>query len=227
MTQIEVMNDSSVAGPIDAEVFETFRPYLFSIAYRLLGSASEAEDVVQDAYLRALGSARTDIASPKAFLSTIVTHLCLDALKSARVTRESYVGPWLPEPVPTQNLLSPAESAEQADDISLAFLVLLERLAPEERVAYVLREAFDESYDQIATILGKSVAATRQLAHRARERVNDGRPRFSVSRTEHESLTSQFLTAAREGDLPTLIAGLMPDVVLLTDGGGKAQAARR
>jgi RNA polymerase sigma-70 factor (TIGR02957 family) len=227
MTNMEVTTGSAVASPIDGEMFETFRPYLFSIAYRILGSASEAEDIVQDAYLRAMGSARTDIASPKAFLSTIVTHLCLDALKSARVTRESYVGPWLPEPVPTQNLLSPAESAEQADDISLAFLVLLERLAPEERVAYVLREAFDETYDQIATILGKSVAATRQLAHRARERVNDGRPRFSVSRTEHESLTSQFLTAAREGDLLTLIAGLMPDVVLLTDGGGKAQAARR
>jgi len=222
-----VMTDSPVAGPIDAEVFETFRPYLFSIGYRLLGSASEAEDVVQEAYLRALGSARTDIASPKAFLSTIVTHLCLDALKSARVTRESYIGPWLPEPVPTQNLLSPADSAEQADEISLAFLLLLERLAPEERVAYVLREAFDESYDRIASILGKSVAATRQLAHRARERVQEQRPRFPVSRAEHERVTSRFLTAAREGDLQTLISGLMPDVVLLTDGGGIVRAAQR
>lgn len=223
----DLMSDTPTSLPIGGDEFEAFRPYLFSIAYRLLGSASEAEDIVQDAYLRALAKANAEIDSPKAYLSTIVTHLCLDALKSARATRESYLGPWLPEPVLAQNVISPAESAEQADDISLAFLLLLERLSPEERVAYVLREAFDESYDRIAAIIGKSVAATRQMAHRARERVHEQRPRFAVSRAEHERATNRFLTAAREGDLQTLIAGLMPDVVLLTDGGGVVTAAQR
>jgi RNA polymerase sigma-70 factor (ECF subfamily) len=214
--------------PIAAEDFESLRPYLFSMAYRLLGSASEAEDVVQDAYLR-LGTAKADeIASPRAYLGTIVTRLCLDHLKSARVARESYLGPWLPEPVPTADLdPTPDEAVERREEISLAFLLLLERLTPEERAAYVLREAFDEPYDQIASVLGKSVAATRQLAHRARAHVAGGRSRFPASPREQERLTERFLAAAQRGDIQALTEAMATDVTLWSDGGDKALAARR
>ena len=210
-----------------SDQFELYRRYLFSIAYRLLGSASEAEDVVQDAYLRFVTKAPAEVASVKAYLSTVVTRLSLDALKSARLARESYVGPWLPEPVPTDQVLSPPELAERADDVSFAFLLLLERLTPEERVVFVMREAFDEPYDQIATTIGKSVAATRQLAHRAREHVNDDRPRYAVSSAEHEAMTMRFLAAAREGDLQAMIEQLAPDAVTISDGGGRVLAAVR
>jgi RNA polymerase sigma-70 factor (ECF subfamily) len=214
--------------PIDADEFESLRPYLFSIAYRLLGSASEAEDVLQDAYLRLRSATADDIASPKAYLGTVVTRLSLDRLKSARLARTSYHGPWLPEPVPTVDLApTPDEAAERREEISLAFLVLLERLTPEERAAYVLREAFGEPYDQIAAMLGKSVAAVRQLAHRARDRIADGRPRFAASRAEQERLTARFLAAAREGDFRALTDALASDVTLWSDGGDKALAARR
>jgi RNA polymerase sigma-70 factor (TIGR02957 family) len=215
-------------GAIEADEFESLRPYLFSIAYRMLGSASEAEDIVQDAYLRLRAAAPNEIVSPKTYLGTIVTRLSLDQLKSARLARTSYHGPWLPEPVPTSDLAAtPDETAERRDDVSLAFLILLERLTPEERAAYVLREAFDEPYDRIASILGKSVAATRQLAHRAREHVADGRPRFAASPTEQERLTERFLAAAQGGDLRGLTEVLATDVTLWSDGGEKALAARR
>ena len=161
--------DRAEARGIDIQTFTTLRPYLFSIAYRMLGSASDAEDVVQDAYLRVLRAAPSDICSPKAYLSAVVTRRCLDLLASRKAERETYHGPWLPEPVLTDDLEPGPESAtESGEDVSLAVLVLLERLTPEERATYVLREAFDYPYDDIAPILGKSIPATRQIAHRAR-----------------------------------------------------------
>ncbi len=207
--------------------FEALRPYLFAVAYRMLGSATDAEDVVQDAYLRYHAAPRDDVRSPKAFLTTLVTRLCLDRLKSARAQREQYVGPWLPEPVPTADAdPGPLTAVERREAVSLAFLVLLERLAPEERAAYVLREAFDYGYDEIAGVLGKTPAASRQLVHRARERVATGRPRFAASPDEQRLLTERFLAASERGDLASLTAVLASDVVSWSDGGAKAKAAR-
>lgn len=221
------MGDPDRVSTIDAAVFEALRPYLFAIAYRLLGSASEAEDVVQETWLRAQGT--TDaIRSPKAYLATIVTRLCLNHLASARATRESYPGPWLPEPVPTADA-DPAgvEAAMRSEEVSFAFLVLLERLSPEERAAFVLREAFDYPYDEIAPILGKSVAATRQLAHRARERVAAARPRFSATPDHQRRLAARFLEASRRGDLRALTEALAADVEAWIDGGPKREKATR
>jgi RNA polymerase sigma-70 factor (ECF subfamily) len=213
---------------MDVRNVEYLRRYLFSIAYRMLGSASDAEDVVQEAYLRYHSAPEAEVRSPKAYLSTVVTRLCLDQLKSARVTRETYHGPWLPEPVPTADLEpTPQERVERGEDVSLAFLLLLERLTPEERAAYVLREAFDYSYDEIASIIGKAVPTTRQLAHRAREHVNGAAPRFEVDRDEQRRLTERFLVAARTGDMQSLTSLLAADVVLVADGGVEARTARR
>jgi RNA polymerase sigma-70 factor (ECF subfamily) len=211
-----------------AEAIERLRPLLFSIAYRMLGSASEAEDAVQDAYLRFYDVAIAGLDSPKAYLTTIVTRLCLDRLKSARIAREVYTGPWLPEPALTADL-EPTEfsAVERDDEISLALLLLLERLSPDERAVYVLREAFDFPYAEIAPILHKTTAAARQLAHRARERIADDRPRYSISVAEQQSLTESFLTATRQGDIGQLTALLAQNVAIWTDGGGKAQAASR
>jgi RNA polymerase sigma-70 factor (ECF subfamily) len=213
---------------IDGAEFEGLRPYLFAIAYRMLGSASEAEDVVQETYLRARGAAAETIRSPKAYLATIVTRLCLNHLASARATREAYPGPWLPEPVPTVDA-DPAgvEATERGEEVSLAFLVLLERLNPEERAAYVLREAFGYPYEEIAPILGKSVAATRQLAHRAREHVAEPRSRFRASVGEQRRLTERFLAASRRGDLPALMEALTADVTAWVDGGARRPRAAR
>jgi RNA polymerase sigma-70 factor (ECF subfamily) len=214
--------------PVAAEEFAALRPYLFAVAYRLLGSASDAEDIVQDAYLRLRGAPSAEVASPKAYLAAIVTRLCLDHLKSARVARETYLGPWLPEPAPTADIApSPADAAERREEISLAFLTLLERLTAEERAAYVLHEAFEKPYDEIATMIGKSVAATRQLAHRARVRLADGRPRFTASLEAQRRLTESFLAATRRGDLQALTAALAEDVTVWNDGGAETLAARR
>lgn len=212
---------------IAAAAFEALRPYLFAVAYRMLGSGSDAEDVVQDAYLRYQAAPRDDVRSPKAFLTTLVSRLCLDRLKSARAQRERYVGPWLPEPVPTADAdPGPLPTVERREAVSLAFLVLLERLAPEERAAYVLREAFDYGYDEIAGVLGKTPAATRQLVHRARERVAAGRPRFAAAPAEQRLLTERFLAACERGDLASLTAVLAPNVVSWSDGGPTVKAAR-
>ncbi|HET8524781.1 MAG TPA: RNA polymerase sigma factor SigJ [Thermomicrobiales bacterium] len=211
-------------------VFEQLRSYLFAIAYRMLGSASEAEDVVQEAYLRVHSAAPVDIESPKAYYSAIVTRLCLDELKSARRQREreTYPGPWLAEPVPTADLEpSPEQVVERREDISLAMLSLMEQLTPEERAVYVLREAFDIDYADIAPILGKSSTATRQLGHRARQRVAAGQPRFPTSIDDQRRLTEHFLAAAERGDLAGLTEVMAADVVMWADGGPKARAARR
>ena len=211
------------------EEFEELRPPAFAIAYRMLGSVSEAEDVVQEGFLR-LHRAREGgerIESPRAYLSTVVSRLSLDQLRSARVQREVYVGEWLPEPLVSSTEDDPARKAEMADSLSLAFLVLLESLSPEQRAAFLLREVFDEPYDRIAAIVGTSEQNARQLATRARRHVDERRPRFDASREHREELASRFFAAAEEGDLQGLEELLAHDVVLQGDGGGKVPALAR
>ena len=211
------------------EAFEELRPRAFAIAYRMLGSVSEAEDVVQEAYLRLhrAEQAGERIESPRAYLSTVVTRLAIDGLRSARARRETYVGEWLPEPLLADPEADPARQAEVADTLSLAFLVLLETLSPEQRAVFLLREVFDYPYDRIAEIVGKSEANVRQLAVRARRHVEEGRTRFDASREQREQLADRFFAAATEGDLPALEALLAEDVELHGDGGGKAPALAR
>ena len=201
------------------EAFQAQRPLLFSIAYRMLGSAAEAEDVLQEAWLRWQSAAPEAIDSDKAWLSTVVTRLCLDQLKSARVKREAYVGPWLPEPV---HFDEPADP----ESISLAFLVLLESLTPVERAVYLLREVFDYRFAEIAAVVGRDEAACRQLHHRARAHVQARRPRFAPSRADHERLLTSFAQAVTAGDLDGIKRVLAEDATLYTDGGGKVHAAR-
>jgi RNA polymerase sigma-70 factor (TIGR02957 family) len=208
------------------EEFAALRPSAFAVAYRMLGSVSEAEDVVQEGFLR-LHRARARgerIESPRAYLSTVVSRLSLDHLRSARARRETYVGEWLPEPLVGDD---PARRAEIADSLSLAFLVLLESLSPEQRAAFLLREVFDEPYDRIAEIIGTSEGNARQLAARARRHVEERRPRYEASRDQREALATRFFAAAEDGDLEGLEELLAHDVVFRGDGGGKAPAARR
>jgi RNA polymerase sigma-70 factor, ECF subfamily len=211
---------------IDASAFEALRPYLFSVAYRMLGSASEAEDVVQDAWLRTR-SAPEDVQSPKAWLSTVVTRLCLDRLKSGRATREQYVGPWLPEPVPTVALAAQEETALRHESVQIAFLVLLETLTPAERAAFLLREVFDYGYAEVAEVVGTSEAACRQLVHRAKERIARRRPVFRASRERQQEIVDRFLAATSRGDLDALQAFLARDVTFVSDGGGRVPSAMR
>ncbi|ACZ87382.1 RNA polymerase sigma-70 factor [Streptosporangium roseum] len=204
-----------------AEEFEQLRPLLFSIAYRLLSSVSEAEDVVQEAWLR-WEATPTRPASPKAFLSAIVSRISIDVLRSARVRREEYVGPWFPEPLLTDPYEDPEHSAELADSVSMAALLLLERLSPLERAVFVLREVFGFGFGEIASAVGRSEAACRQLVVRARRHMDEGRPRFEADRTEREELAGRFLEAFRDGDVNGLTALLAADVQMVGDGGGKA-----
>jgi RNA polymerase sigma-70 factor (ECF subfamily) len=213
------------AADWDEATFEAHRPLLFSIAYRMLGSASEAEDVIQDAWLRASQDAYADIRSPRAYLITIVTRLCIDHLRSAERTRMEYPGPWLPEPLAEPN----QESVELASSLTTAFLVLLEQLAPVERAVFLLREVFELDFDEIATSVGKSEANTRQILTRARGRLRDAHahPRFTVSRRESEEIVRRFRTACVTGDVEELMGVLHADAALVADGGGKAAAATR
>ncbi|MFG2297902.1 RNA polymerase sigma-70 factor [Streptomyces sp. NPDC048603] len=209
-------------------VFEEQRGRMFGIAYRMLGSATEAEDVVQDAWLRWSADDRADVVHPGAWLAKTVTRLCLNQLDSARVRREEYVGPWLPEPVYTgDGALGPLESAEQRDGVSLALLVLLEQLTPTERAVYVLREAFGYGHRELAELLELSEANCRQLYRRAAGRVAAPRPRFEPDPEEWHSLVSGFMAAAQQGDLAGLERLLAADVVFVSDGGGVVSAARR
>ena len=209
--------------------FAELRPLLFSIAYRMLGSASEAEDIVQEAFLRyhRETAAGTEIESPKSFLSAVTTRLCIDHLRSARVRRESYVGTWLPEPLLTDEEADVARQAETADSLSMGFLVLLESLTPVERAVFLLREVFEYDYDEIATVVGKSEENCRQIAVRARRQVQAGRPRFEASKAQREELARRFFRAVGDGDVDGLIGMLAADVVVYTDGGGKAAALPR
>ena len=212
-----------------SEELETLRPAAFALAYRMLGSVSEAEDVVQEGFLR-LHREREGgrlIESPRAFLSTVVSRLSLDHLRSARARRETYVGDWLPEPLVASADDDPARRAEMADSLSLAFLVLLESLSPEQRAAFLLHEVFDEPYSRIADVIGTSEQNARQLATRARRHVQERRPRFDASREQQEELATRFFAAAEEGDLEALEELLADDVVLRGDGGGKAPTVKR
>ncbi len=205
--------------------FEQLRPLLFSIAYRILGSVSEAEDAVQETWLRYQASPAQP-RSAKAFLSAVVTRISIDVLRSARVRREQYAGPWLPEPLLTDPYQDPERSAELADSVSMAAL-LLERLTPLERAVFVLREVFGFSFPEIAPAVGRSEAACRQLAVRARRHVDAGRPRFEADRREREKLAARFFGALREGDVDGLQELLAADVQLAGDGGGEAPALAR
>jgi RNA polymerase sigma-70 factor (ECF subfamily) len=208
---------------MDVATFQAQRPHLFSIAYRMLGSASEAEDVVQDAWLRARQDEHADVRSARAYLTTIVTRLCIDHLRSAERTRMEYPGPWLPEPLAEPN----QESAELASSLTTAFLVLLEQLAPIERAVFLLREVFDFGHDEIARSVGKSEANTRQILARARRRLREARPRFTASRSESEEVVRRFRMACISGNVDELMAVLHADATLISDGGGKAVAATR
>jgi RNA polymerase sigma-70 factor, ECF subfamily len=211
---------------ISAHRFEELRPYLFSIAYRMLGSATEAEDVIQDTWLRT-DKAPEEVQSDRAWLSTVVTRLCLDRLKSAQVAREEYVGPWLPEPVLADALPAPESEVLRRESITVAFLVLLETLSPSERAAFLLREVFDYEYAEVARILKATEAAVRQLVHRAKQRLAQGKRRFQAKPERQSEVVSRFLAAAREGDLAGLEALLARDATHTADGGGKVAAARR
>ena len=200
------------------ESHEELRPYLFAIAYRMLGSVDEAEDVVQDAFLR-YQEADAEAESPKAYLATVTTRLAIDRLRSARARREVYPGEWLPEPLVDDDA---ARHAETADSLSLAFLHLLEKLAPVERAVFLLREVFDYPYEEIASIVGKSPENCRQILVRAHRHVEEGRRRFQVSRKERDEVAARFLAAWEEGDTGALVEVLAPDATVYGDCGGKA-----
>jgi RNA polymerase sigma-70 factor (ECF subfamily) len=210
-------------------VYEELRPLLFSIAYRMVGSASEAEDIVQEAFLRFHDetSKGADIESPKAWLSTVVTRLAINHLQSARVRRESYVGTWLPEPLVTDTESEVVRHAETADSLSLAFLVLLESLGPVERAVFLLHDVLDYGYDEIAAVVGKSEDNCRQIALRARRQIEAKKPRFEASRQKREELSRHFFDAVLAGDTEGLTHLLAADVVAYADGGGKARAFPR
>src|SRR5215212_8115301 len=212
---------------VDDDLFQSHRRQLFAVAYRMLGSASDADDVVQDAWLRYAAAPPADLRSPRAYLTTIVTRLCLDRLKSARASREEYVGPWLPEPVLTDDSRQPEQSLALAESVTLAFMVLLETLTPEERAVFLLREVFDHEYADIAAMLDMTPANCRQLFHRAKARIADGRPRFKDAVEEKRPLVGRFVNALRDGNADELTSVLAEDVGFWSDGGGKVLAARR
>jgi RNA polymerase sigma-70 factor (TIGR02957 family) len=222
------MSAGSSSSSSDA-LLEQLRPRSFAIAYRMLGSVAEAEDVVQEALLRVHRAleAGERIGSPRAFVATITTRLAIDELRSARARRERYVGEWLPEPILTDSRDDPAQHAEIADSLSMAMLVLLETLSPEQRAVLLLRDVFDYGYGEIAAIVGKSEDNVRQLATRARGHVEARRPRFQTSREQRDELARRFFAAASDGDLAGLESLLAHDVVLTGDGGGKVPALGR
>ncbi|HYI36051.1 MAG TPA: RNA polymerase sigma-70 factor [Thermoleophilaceae bacterium] len=211
------------------EAHEDLRPLAFSIAYRMVGSVAEAEDLVQEALLRTIRAEEQGqaIESPQAFVSAVVTRLSIDHLRSARVRRESYIGPWLPEPLLTDPEPGPDQRAETSDSLSQAFLVLLEQLSPVERAVFLLREVFGYDYDQIARVVDRSPDNCRQLLVRAKRHVEDGRPRFDADRAKRAELAESFLRAAADGDTDALVSMLAADAAAYGDGGGKVVAARR
>ena len=209
-----------------AAVFTDTRPLLFAIAYRMLGSVADAEDLVQDAYLRWQQARDEEIRAPRAYLTTIVTRLAINQLNSARVQRESYVGPWLPEPLVTEHAPDPSEPVELAESLSMAFLLMLERLSPIERAVLLLHDVFDFDYGEIARVVDKSEANCRQLLSRARKRLDSGQSRFEADPAAAERLMQLFTRASDTGDIDGLLAVLADDITLWTDGGGKSEGAR-
>ena len=211
--------------PDPARVFDEHRGLLVSVAYRVLGSVTDAEDAVQETWLRWSGVDHSAVEDPRAFLVRVTTRLAIDRLRRAKARRESYVGPWLPEPILTRQDL--AEDVAMAESVSMAMLVVLETLSPLERAVFVLREAFGMPHSEIAEVLGRKEEAVRQLARRAREHVRERRTRFDADQTEHRRVTERFLEAATGGDLEALMEVLSPGVTLVADGGGRALAPRR
>lgn len=209
----------------DLQSFESYRPLMFSIAYRMLGEITEAENILQEAFLRYQGAADYEIVSPKAFLSTIVTRLCLNRLASAQVQRETYIGPWLPEPILRMDDVETTHRAELHESLSVAFLVLLEQLTPLERAVFLLRQVFDYEYAEIAEILDKDETACRQILSRAKKHIAENRPRFQTDPATHRQILDRFITAVGNGELDGLLQLLSDDVVMWADGGGKARGA--
>jgi RNA polymerase sigma-70 factor (ECF subfamily) len=212
---------------MDLQVFESHRARLYGLAYRMLGVRAEAEDVLQEAYLRWQDVDLATMRSSEAWLTTTVTRLCIDRLRKLKVEREAYFGPWLPEPLAEPDLRTPELAAELSDEISIAFLALLEALAPEERAAFVLHDVLDDDYADIAEALGKTEAACRQLVHRARERVTARRRRFQVDDTTRRRMLERFIAIAHTGDRKRIIELFATDAVMISDGGGKAAAVHR
>jgi RNA polymerase sigma-70 factor (ECF subfamily) len=215
-------------GENNVESFENYRPYLLAIAYRMLGSAMDAEDMVQETFIRAQATPFEDLHSPKAYLTTILTRLCIDQLNLARRKREQYVGPWLPEPIPTAEtpeVADPEKRVETQESISLAFLVLLEQLQPFERAVFLLREVFEYEFAEIATMLGKSEAACRRSFSRSKLHLRSHRPRFPASPQTHQQLLKGYFQAVQTGEMTTLMNLLAEDVTLWADGGGKIKQA--
>lgn len=210
---------------LDQRVFNEHRNLLFSVAYRILGTAADAEDAVQDAWIKWSVADRSQVADPKAYLTRIVSNLAMELLRSTRHKRETYVGPWLPEPILTSG--DTADAITNAESVSMAMLVVLETLSPLERAVFVLKEVFDFSHAEIAAAVERSEAAVRQAAHRAREHVQARRPRFTADGSRQREVTERFFTAATGGDINTLMELLSPDVTLWTDGGGKVRQAMR
>jgi RNA polymerase sigma-70 factor (ECF subfamily) len=209
------------------DTFERHRARLFGLAYRMLGSRSDAEDVLQDAYVRWHEADASAVRSGEAWLTTAVTRLSIDRLRRRRTEREAYVGPWLPEPLSERDVRTPEDAAEIGDDISIAFLTLLETLSPEERAAFVLHDILDDDYADIAESLGKSEPACRQMVHRARERLTSRRRRFLVDAATRTRMLEKFLAAADRGDRDALVALFAPDAVMTSDGGGRVVAVQR
>jgi len=225
--ELDVLRATQSGGAEDQNglaAFDQYRGLLFSIAYRMLGSVADAEDVLQEAFIRWQQTSSDEIRSPRAFLVTIVTRLCINHLESARVRREQYVGEWLPEPLVTDPKSDPSHVLRVDESLSLAFLVLLERLTSIERAVFLLREIFEYEYSEIASILGQSEANCRQILRRARQHVSEARPRFRASSEERSNLLERFLQATSQGDMDGLVDLLASDVVLHSDGGGKALA---
>jgi RNA polymerase sigma-70 factor (ECF subfamily) len=212
---------SAIASPTDSDAFATLRPRLFSIAYRMLGARADAEDVLQDAWLRWHRADHAALRSAEAWLVTVVTRLAIDRLRAAKAEREAYVGWWLPEPLVELDERTPEAAAELAGELSLALLWVLERLSPEERAAFLLRQVFDRDYDEIAALLGKSESACRQMVHRASDRVRQEHPRFEVPKDAHRLLLEKFMRAARSGEREAMRALMAEDAQLVSDGGGK------
>jgi RNA polymerase sigma-70 factor (ECF subfamily) len=211
----------------DTAIFSALRARLFATAYRMLGTRADAEDVVQDAWLRWHDSARAEVRSPEAWLVTITTRLAIDRLRARLAERESYVGWWLPEPIVELDQQTPESSAELASEVSMAFLWVLQRLSPEERAAFLMRQVFDHDYADIAAMLDKSEAACRQMVHRAQQRVQQQQPRFDVPKEQHHALLGRFMAAAQSGDRAAMKAMLADDVQLVADGGGKVNSYLR
>lgn len=209
------------------EIFLQYRPLLLSIAYRMLGSMADAEDLVQETFIKWQTSAEANVQSPRAYLVTILSRLCIHQLESSRVQREQYVGPWLPEPVSTGATADPLDASELQESLSMAFLLLLERLTPVERAAFLLHDVFGYDYEELVRVLTRSEATCRQIVHRARRHVAENRPRFDPAPEQHQRLLHEFVTATSSGNLEGLVSVLSNEVVLYSDGGGKANAALR